>query len=734
MNTVDLSPNSPGFNDHSDPAVGGNRHDVPVHTPPSVGAGMSSARPAPSGTGPAETLPRSGTSGTSGRLFQNNFKNGEDRGQGEGDGTPREKSLPLETLPDVPDLGNSVPDGCRTAAGRAGPAKPASPRPLIVKGVLRVGQMREPRDQFAALENPDLRQLLMENHPTDTIIEADGASEFAVLDVDTHHWATLPSEEELTAYLAAVSPLPEAAWPSHRHGLKLVYTGPYCRDRALAAAFSFPNSFGIELLVHTRHPLSTRSDHPETKCGPVVFNETNPDAAFEFKTFGDLKPELRQEALDKLDMRLGDRFDHDRCPLSPGADTDAKGCVVALETGVYCHRCAAHDIRFGKGLPPGFMPYSAVVGSDMTILSRLCACRVHWTHAQRVLEHHYPNLGTVLLEEAFRKTLKARYGATDPRIRAVFNRDLDFVRGTGIWLDARTFETTPVDNDAANGLPYCQFVKKGEGDKPEIGIDTVRRAQVKNRTPEGYEPIRPVRGISFATDDQAIPVLAPPFPKHPIKLLDDPMPEGEAFAAIESAFLRLDRRYLKACIAAAICAEAGGGQPPMLCASGPSGSGKGETIRLAASFMGEDAVKVQLCDDSEAFARNVGMLLAAGHRYIVFDELGKIPSLNKKLGALLQLGSVVAWRPLYQNRRVQTPCRAAFFFPCVRFPDFLCSSAEFVRRTRHLRLHRKTPIWSQTSGGDTAQWRDRTDENARSANSLLTHVWRLCHDHEFRFF
>lgn len=734
MNTVDLTPNSPGFNDHSDPAVGGNGHDVPVHTPPSVGAGMSSARPAPSGTRPAETLPRSGTSGTSGRLFQNNFKNGEDRGQGEGNGTPREKSLPPETLPDVPDLGNSVPDGCRTAAGRAGPAEPASPRPLIVRGVLQVGRMRESRDQFAALENPDLRQLLVAGQPADTIIEAAGGAEIVILDADTHHWPKPPSEEELAAHLGAVSPQAEVTWTSHGHGMKLVYTGPYCRGRALSAAFSLPTSFGIELLAHTRHPRSASSDHADASCGPVIFNETDPDAPFEFKTFAGIKPELRQEALDKLDMKLGGRFDHDHCPLSPEADTDAKGCVRALETGVYCHRCAARGIQFRKGLPPGFMPYSAIVGSDLTVLAHLSYCRVHWTHAHHVLTHHHPNLGPTLLEEAYRKTLQVRYGASDPRIGNIFNRDLDFVRGADVWLDARTFEPTQVDNDAANGMPYCQYTRDDGNGKPEVHIDSVRRAQVKNRTPEGYEPIRPVRGISFATDDQAIPVLAPPFPKHPIKLLDDPMPEDEALVAIESAFPRLDRRYLKACITAAICAEAGGGQPPMLCASGPSGSGKGETIRLAASFMGEDAVKVQLCDDSEAFARNVGMLLAAGHRYIVFDELGKIPSLNKKLGALLQLGSVVAWRPLYQNRRVQTPCRAAFFFPCVRFPDFLCSSAEFVRRTRHLRLHRKTPNWSQTSGGDTAQWRDRTDENARSANSLLTHAWRLCHDHEFRFF
>ena len=174
-------------------------------------------------------------------------------------------------------------------------------------------------------------------------------------------------------------------------------------------------------------------------------------------------------------------------------------------------------------------------------------------------------------------------------------------------------------------------------------------------------------------------------------------------------------------------------QPPMLCASGPSGSGKGETIRLAASFLGEDAVKVQPCDDPEVFMRNIGMLLAASHRFVVFDEFSKTPSLLKKLGAVLQIGSIVSWRPLYQNHRVQTPCRGAFYFPCVRFPDFLADSPEFLRRTRHIRLHRKTPNWAVTAGGDTADWRDNSIENATAANSLLTHVWRCCYEFKFHF-
>jgi hypothetical protein len=105
----------------------------------------------------------------------------------------------------------------------------------------------------------------------------------------------------------------------------------------------------------------------------------------------------------------------------------------------------------------------------------------------------------------------------------------------------------------------------------------------------------------------------------------------------------------------------------------------------------------------------------------------------EKLRLILQIGESVTWRPLHTNRLVGTPVRAAFYFPCVRFPDFLCASQEFNRRCRRAHLHLRLPDWASTSGGDTVLWRDRSAENALAANSLLTHAWRLCHEFRFRF-
>ncbi|MEK6234742.1 MAG: hypothetical protein N2C14_08520, partial [Planctomycetales bacterium] len=232
---------------------------------------------------------------------------------------------------------------------------------------------------------------------------------------------------------------------------------------------------------------------------------------------------------------------------------------------------------------------------------------------------------------------------------------------------------------------------------------------------------------------ESVPVIAPPAPRHPIRLLDDFLSLDEALRRLEEPFPSLNVRYLQGCLAAAICAEARRGQPPMLACTGPSGSGKEQHVRLAASFLGEDVVKLPLTKDDEKFWRNIGMTVSSGQRFLVFDELGKIRDLDGKLRMLLQLSGDISWRPLYANRLVHTQVRAAFFFPCVRFPETLTASQEFCRRTRRDHLHRRLPDWAETSGGDTCEWRDRSADNACVANSIITHVWRLCNEFDFRF-
>jgi hypothetical protein len=705
----------------------------------------SGSRLAPEGPGPAP-------SGTSGRVLGNS-PNLETLDVATTEATDTVQALPPPSLPDRPDMGASVPDRCRTpaghehpyagqegaAAGDAGPEDPvpspdadATARQLIVSGVISIGRMRDQRESFNQHRDPDLRELLGADQHEDTIIEADAEAKITILDLDVHHLSDPPSASALEAHLQAISPPPDAAWTSHGDGLKLVYVGPHHADRASAAAFSVPQVFHVEHLSHTRHPRSRSSAHLDAVCGPVIFFETDPNARFEFRGVGRLTPELRVAALEGLGLEDGGHYDHDRCPIDPDAASDASDCVVVLEHGVYCHRCAGHGVCYRPSLRPGYVPFGQLV-SPTTDLDELVAEAVHWTHARLHLMHAYPNLSGTLLEQAYRRALEARWEANDPRIRAIFNSNLDFIWGEGLWLDSVRLTPTKVDNDAVSGLPYCQYVVSDDDGNLTANIDYVRRSQVKNRTPRGYRPVRPVRGIGFARHDDVITVVAPPGPRYPIVLLDDPLAEDAAFQTLELSFPRLDRRYLNACLAAAICADARRGQPPMLTCSGPSGTGKEQHIRLAASFLGQEVVKLSLSDTEAAFRHQIGVAVTTGSRFLAFDEFGKTQNLIGKIKPILEISETVHWRPLYANHFVKTDVRAAFVFPCVSFPQFLLDSQEFNRRTRHMHLHYRLPNWKETSGGDTAEWRNRTEANAYVANSLLTHVVRLCNEHQYQF-
>jgi len=601
----------------------------------------------------------------------------------------------------------------------------ATTNPWVIAGTVRVGVMTAPREEFEVHKSPDLRALLQRTDLSpDSVIEVAAETAVSVVDLDTHHWPAPPDREELLAHLAAIHPEPDASWISHGHGLKLIYAGTDAECRALAAAFSVPPCFEVELLRHTRHPGASSSKHGGL-CDALAFAESAGEQ-YEFHAVGNLTADQRERALAELGLEDGKRYDHDRCPLAPGVDSDAKSCVRVLDGGVYCHRCASHGVTHKAGVKPGYWPFSATAGSPATHLAALADSRVHWTHARLVLKHHYPHLGEAILRKGYARSLGARYGDDDPRVPRVFNPDLDIVWGEAGWLDASNYRPTRIDNDVVDGLPYAlKTLRRSDGTR-QAKVDTARRSQVKNRKPDGYTPLRPYRGITFDVADGAIPVRTDSDREHPIELLDEPLPEAEAWEALEAAFPQLNRLYLKACISAVICGEACEGRPPMLACTGPSGSGKEVTIRLAASFLGDEVRQLPLTQDEEKFARNVGAELAAGHRFLVFDELSKTPRLVEKVKPLLAISTQVTWRPLYANGTVATPFRGAVFFPVTYLPDFIRQSPEFNRRVRHIRLYHKVLDWQQSSGGDAAQWRDRNAENARIANSVLTHTWRHC--------
>ncbi len=182
-----------------------------------------------------------------------------------------------------------------------------------------------------------------------------------------------------------------------------------------------------------------------------------------------------------------------------------------------------------------------------------------------------------------------------------------------------------------------------------------------------------------------------------------------------------------------ICADRGG-HPPIIASVGPTGSGKGETVRLAASFLDDDRLTLALLSNEEQTWRRIGSAVEAGHRFLAVDEfLRRGNTLSDLVGYVLQLSSVITWRRLYTNRDVQTVTRSAFFLSAGCVPDGFKKSPEIRRRMWLARLFRQVPEWSRSCGGDTTEWRGRSKRNGLIANSILTRAYRLCVAHDFEF-
>lgn len=613
----------------------------------------------------------------------------------------------------------------------------ASSRNTRVPQAVCVGGMYASRETWVVHDRLTLGELIeLKPLPPDAEIRAIGdESAFYVVDLDAHHLHDKPSDEELRAVLADIEPKPEAAWITQNAGLKLLYLGPFAKPRALAAIFSKPKWLTAELLAHTRHPLAVRSDSEHPTCGEVAYFDTDPEAEFAFRIFGPPNDDERDQALAELGLEIGKRYHHDRCPICPDANSDASDCVSVLDGGVYCHRCATHGERYAPDLKPGFLPYSRLVQPREALLSSMARHWVHWAHAVLVFRHEYPDLSEQILADAYRLALghASEAGSDDPRIPRVFDPDLCWVWGEGTWLNSRNGEPIKLDRDQGEALPCVRHLKfNNQKGQWQANVKPAKCSNARNLGPEGYPVIRPVRGLMLKPSDGVVPHLFTK-PKHPIELLSDPLPLEGAFGVLNGSFPQVSQSYLLALLSAMICGECGAGHPPMITCDGPSGSGKGETVRLAASFMGDAAEKCKLHADGEKFFREIGSTLAHGARMLQFDEVGKNQKLVEKMEHLLQISRSIEWRPLYNNSQIRTPVRCGFVFTSASFPEFLSSYPEFRRRTFHVRLHRQVPNWADTSGGDTAEWRDRDAVNARVANSILTYAYRMCRGHGFSF-
>lgn len=628
-----------------------------------------------------------------------------------------------------------------------------SPRPqknaprLRLKGNVQIGGMRERRTSHSVIQNPDLGLLLLDDTQPDTILTFGREADITILDADLHHFTpeTRPCRAVVEAAVDALSVKPDASFTTHGGGLKLIFVSKNHRERALRAAAELPSFFEIETLHHTRHPGSIDPQRPDARCGPVRFHNPNPDV--EAVAWDEVDDADKVDELERLGLAPGGSYPHEKCPIDPGRPSSSKAPVVVLDHVVYCHVCAAKGVSLHPGARPGVYPL--IRRRDSQVVRKLARFRVHWWHARYELRDAYPNLGDRLLEEMYRAELHAQYGDKDPRVEGVFHPSLSVVcvEGRGC-VDAVTGLPLTVCMDLASSMPACQTVSpsrsskssdgdgddEAEGDKPpKTGIDRAIRAQIMRRIPPGYTLLTPVQGLSFKQHTAPIFPI-PPVTKSVPKLLPPPTPSEleSSWARVEEEFPGIVRPYLQISLAAVICAERSDGRLPMLLVTGPSGSGKNETLKLAGTAIGVHPQRAQLAD-AEELLRRIGTACEGGARMVVLDEFAKSRAMLASFSALLVFERHITFRRLFRSADETVPCSVPLFLTSTACPEFLVNNPEFQRRVRSIRLPAATPEWFNTAGGSTIGWRDRAPENALALDRILAATYALTAEKGFGF-
>jgi len=597
---------------------------------------------------------------------------------------------------------------------------------------VQVFEGEDARETLADVLSADVSML---RYPISSVEEGD----LAFLDLDTHHLAEKPSPEELDAWAADLPGPPDFWWRTHGSGLRAVYCGRQHRSWALAAAMSVPSFFTAEVKRDSRHPNGDHPKYPGVSCGPV--HTAAADLRRKKLSWASIRypsPEAIDDALAEHGLARGQRFDHAKCPIAGHAESSARDCVVVNDAAVVCFRCKAEGTCYPGQSRPGIVPMSVLVdrGSAPAVLDELARYFVNWSHARLQLRDAFPNLSVALLREAYHRALRARHGPDDPRVKRVFSGDVRIFLGESSWCDADSLKPFDATKDTFAFLPGLNRLQKDEEGEPRcfpIGplLDRARAAMPL----DGYKPVRIYRGVVFHRDHSVIQLAVPPKEGGPIRLLraSDAMPLEDAFAHVERSFPGLSRQYLQAALAAVICAP-GGGRPPILFAIGPTGSGKGETLSLAASFVGDERFSLEHVDNNDQMWRRLGSAVADGRQFLFVDELlRRGRKLEEFVQFLLRLSHSITWRRLYSNSDSITPNRAAFFLAAGSVPDAFKKSPEIRRRMRLVRLFAQVPEWAETCGGETTKWRSLSDQNAHAANSILTAVYLRCAQEQFRF-
>lgn len=611
------------------------------------------------------------------------------------------------------------------------PSGQSSSLTLRVRGLLDTAD----KAQSLVTENPIDSLCLLFNTPTEfvePVVAWDSPLSLCAVDMDAEYW----NERRLQELLETFEPKPALAWVTKGGGLRMVFHAHERLNAEEVAAVAY-----LHLSASARYTsleLKTDTRFPTEK----VFRQQ------QGTDFSVLRRWLRQYSVDDTvtadwladrGMKVGDRLEHDKCPVSPS--TTAKGTpVLVTENGIKCFVCEAHGVLCGSS-KPGFFPYSAFVGgSTATLLYSCLENMTHWEHAQHVMEELF-NSRNYAMMLAYRAALKLHHAQlTNDLCDIIMSAGRNLLRMDGRWTNSNGESYTKELKAVVASLPAaCAVNEKGKFNPLPARVSALQ--QTFDLDKYGYPHLTPIFGLKMFTryaeskdyNKVRVVVQTPVLSRDNMERLRPRYVESTKRVAspwdtICRLYPGICVPYVKLMLVAKGYAEGATGMPPMVFVTGPTGAAKTGCIHVAASIAGD-------CVSEHVWSSNVDRTRQAikdskdTGTYVAFNEFMKEAERQKQT-ALQAADFILNLTPNSMSWKIWTgPVRLGdlpvFIWTDTRMPLELKQDAQLARRLIHVNLSSEVdwrPTLFANGISQIQDFRVSSQEHADIANTIISEI------------
>lgn len=622
------------------------------------------------------------------------------------------------------------------------------PVPSVSGGIVSVRGLYEPDAaavQFDADTTYDAlrKALAYDGHPApEPLIRWGGLATLAAVDVD-YKAMYRPTAARAEQVFRTIHPTPPVSWITHGGGLRMIYhpIGKWTAEELAAIAgvwLAHNEPLGrVEVNNHTRHPAYRRG---EQRASELFYQPADLD-------IGHLQTLISQRVfeLEEIDAWLADHamtrgktHAHTFCRINP--HEHPRNEVYAGDEGLFCFLCAARGDLYRGQRKPGFVPYGALLGDIIPTSLKTCVARMaHWTHAAAVFNAVLP--GLPFAKAVYAALLKLTHG-DDPRIETAL-RERNFVRLGREWATVQG-EPLAADGLTTNlaGLPACMDIHDGEVEVNKERLEMFK--QPIDLSTYGYPSLSPVYGAKLhghflpPISDERLPfVVQQPELAEATRVSRRPRyinreSRGSLYGAwkrVNSVYPGINRRAIYLLIAAKAWFESGGGVPSMIFFEGASGSGKSQSVHVAAAIVGDGATEAGYRPDRDHIYRTVAEASRRGS-FCVFNEIVKHTqesgkSIVEGLDFLLNLTPHQTYHKLYHGPTVLGDI-PVIVLTDTTLPQEIYQDKQIARRVIHVHMGSTMKRWERSlaeAGVHNSRRLRLADEPLSSAcDIIMSHV------------